>query len=269
MDTIEIKNSLSEWKYNFNARETCDECVDVIHLWFERNAHPDSPAVIGMSGGKDSTIAAALCARALGKDRVVGVMLPDSGQDDNGAAEICEWLGIRSFTISIGDTVRRIGDDVFHSLQEITTQTEQNIPPRVRMATLYAVAQTLDGRVICTCNASEDYIGYSTLFGDSAGSYAPLAYLTVTEIYQIGDVLGIPEKWGRKTPDDGLPHSCPDEEKFGFSYETLDRFIRTGECDDKDIREKIIRMNRNTAFKRNIIQVPSFIPSFLPSVVVY
>lgn len=225
-----------------------DDCAAWIRDWFARNGK-DCCAVLGMSGGKDSTLAAALCAEALGKDRVVGVAMPSRGQSLNEADEICRHLGIRYVCAPIADIL-----DGFSSLrgaiaEGFSVQAEQNIPPRVRMAVLYAISQSVGGRVVNTCNLSEDWIGYATRWGDSVGDFSPLGNLTVQEIRGIGHAMGLPSKWVDKTPDDGLPHSCSDEQKFGFSYETLDRYIRTGICEDGQTREKIDRMHRSNLFK--------------------
>ena len=128
------------------------------------------------------------------------------------------------------------------------------------MTMLYAIAQTFNGRVCCCDNASENYLGYSTLFGDDAGSFAPLGNLTVTEIRAIGDLLGLPYEWVHKTPDDGLPHSSADEEKFGFSYETLDKYIRFNVEPEPEIKSRIDRMHGNSQFKRDILHVPAYSP---------
>ena len=225
-----------------------DQCVEWIRNWFEKNGN-GCCAVLGMSGGKDSTVAAALCAEALGKDRVVGVAMPAEGQSLNEADLICDHLGIRYICAPIGDIVKGF-DTVRASVKEgFSHQTEQNIPPRVRMAVLYAVSQSLNGRVVNTCNLSEDWVGYATRWGDSVGDFSPLGGMVVQEIKGVGHALGIPARWVDKIPDDGLPHSCSDEEKFGFSYETLDRYIRTGQCEDEAVREKIDRMHRNNLFK--------------------
>ncbi|MCQ2159311.1 MAG: NAD(+) synthase, partial [Bacteroidales bacterium] len=202
-----------------SPKRLTSDCVRWIAEWFEKNA-PGQCAVLGMSGGKDSTVAAALCAKALGPDRVVGVAMPSDGQSINEADEICRYLGIRYYCLPIGDieSAHRAHGEVVGGF---TAQSLQNIPPRIRMAVLYAVAQSLGGMVANTCNLSEDYIGYATLFGDAAGSFSPLSKLCVREIRAIGHELGLPSKWVDKIPDDGLPCSKPDEEKFGFSYDTL------------------------------------------------
>lgn len=228
-----------------------DQCVQWIRDWFERNGK-GCRAVLGMSGGKDSTVAAALCVEALGKENVVGVAMPAEGQSLNGADEICEYLGIRYICAPIAGIIRGF-DDVRDVVEEgFSNQTEQNIPPRVRMCVLYAISQSVNGRVVNTCNLSEDWVGYATRWGDSVGDFSPLGSLTVQEIRGIGHAMGIPSKWVDKTPDDGLPHSCSDEQKFGFTYEVLDRYIRTGVCEDEAVREKIDRMHRNNLFKLNM-----------------
>ena len=225
-----------------------DDCVSWIREWFNRNGN-GCCAVLGISGGKDSTVAAALCAEALGKDKVVGVAMPAEGQSLCEADLICAHLGIRYICAPIGGIL-----ESFQSLGEVmpealSKQTEQNIPPRVRMTVLYAISQTLNGRVVNTCNLSEDWVGYATRWGDGVGDFSPLGKLTVQEIRGIGHAMGLPSKWVDKVPDDGLPHSCSDEQKFGFTYEVLDRYIRTGLCEDEAIREKIDGMHRRNIFK--------------------
>ena len=250
-------------EYTFDVEKVTNECIQWISNWFEKNG-PGCNAVLGLSGGKDSTVVAALCAEALGPERVIGVALPESTQGLNEADKIAEHLGIKFMVLPIGDIC-----SAFDVADNWSVQTKQNIPPRVRMTMLYAVSQTYNGRVANTCNLSEDYVGYATLFGDNAGSFAPLSKLTVTEIYQIGDYLGIPYWWVHKVPDDGLPHSSPDEEKFGFSYAELDRYIREGiepegKCNNSDELkiDKIRRMYENNKFKTEIIQIPCFWPEY-------
>ena len=228
-----------------------DDCVSWIREWFDNNGK-GCKAVLGMSGGKDSTVAAALCAEALGKENVVGVAMPAEGQSLNGADEICGYLGIRYICTPIGDIINSFEGISASFPEPLSKQTEQNIPPRVRMTVLYAVSQTLGGRVVNTCNLSEDWIGYATRWGDSVGDFSPLGNLTVQEIRGIGHAMSIPSKWVDKTPDDGLPHSCSDEEKFGFTYEVLDKYIRTGICEDLQTKEKIDRMHRNNLFKMSM-----------------
>ena len=256
-------------EYTFNVEEVTKNCILWIKNWFEKNGSGCN-AVLGLSGGKDSTIVAKLCVEALGADRVIGVAMPDNGQGTNEADKIAEYLGIKYMVIPIDGVVaefHKVWDDQDSDVIW-SKQSEQNIPPRVRMTMLYALSQTFNGRVANTCNLSEDFVGYATLFGDAAGSFAPLSQLTVTEIYQIGDYLGLPYEWVHKVPDDGLPHSSSDEKKFGFSYAELDRYIREGivpegacENNPDELKvDKIDRMHRNNKFKAEIVQIPHFDP---------
>jgi len=241
-------------------KKLTEDCIQWIKDWFGKNG-PGCKAVLGMSGGKDSTIAAALCAKALGPENVVGVAMPSDGQSLNEADDICRYLGIRYLCLPIGK-IESAYCGLCNLLEEgFSSQTRQNIPPRIRMTLLYAVAQSVKGMVANTCNLSENYIGYATLFGDAAGSFSPLGHLCVREVRGIGHELGIPSKWVDKTPDDGLPCSSPDEVKFGFTYEILDRYIREGICEDEAIKEKIDSMHRRNLFKTDILNIPAFEPS--------
>lgn len=257
----------------FNPEVIVAECIQWIQDWF-KDKNPDSKAVIGMSGGKDSTIAAALLAKALGPNRVLGVAMPDKNQSLNDAEKISQYLNIDFLVVPIErvtDALNSLPTIDFMGLWgylNLSNQAVQNIPPRVRMTVLYAVAQSNNGFPVNTCNLSEDYLGYATLFGDSAGSFSPISGLTVTELYAIGDYLKIPSKWVHKIPDDGLPHSCSDEEKFGFSYAEVDKFIREGiipegKCtNSEELKiDKIKRMHSANLFKTQIIQIPHYIPN--------
>ena len=242
--------------YYFNAKKATQKLIQGIRDWFEKNGEGCN-AVIGLSGGKDSTIVAALCAEALGKERVIGVGMPDGEQGINEADEIAEWLGIRFHVVNIGAVTNLAKISLAAAEIKTTEQAEQNIPPRARMLVLYALSQSLNGRVVGTCNASENYIGYFTKYGDGASDFEPIAELTVNELYLIGDELGLPNKWVRKTPDDGLPHSMPDDEKFekmGFNYEKLDKYIRTGTSGDYDADVAIYHMHRRNMFKLQPIE---------------
>lgn len=233
-DTENVTNALIEW----------------IRSWFETNGKGCN-VVIGMSGGKDSTIVAALCAKALGSDRVIGVAMPDDscGQGLNDADKICEYLGIKFLVAPIGESVKAIANSIGGFGFELSEQTVQNIPPRIRMTTLYAISQSNNGRVVNTCNLSEDLCGYFTKAGDEIGDFSPLGKLTVTEALAIGDYLGLPKEWVHKTPDDGLPHSTSDEVKLGFTYTTLDKYIRNeGGVSSEDLAKIQARIKAN-AFK--------------------
>ena len=240
----------------FNAEKVKDELVKWIRDWFDKNGK-DCKAVIGISGGKDSSVVAALCVEALGKDRVAGVIMPNSTMDDFGDAErVCRFLDISELVIDIG---RAVGDlrksfrlNVDYDLSE---QAEINLPPRIRMATLYMVSQSINGRVACTDNISESFIGYSTRWGDNVGDFAPIADLTSDEVVAVGDVLGLPYELTHKVPSDGLCGKT-DEDRFGFTYEVLNRYITTGECEDEEIKEKIDAMHQKNAFKQE--PIPKF-----------
>lgn len=245
--------------YKFDAAVNTEKCIEWIRNWFEENGK-GCTAVLGLSGGKDSTVTAALLAEALGAERVIGVAMPDKGQSLNEADEIAKWLGIKFFNISIAEACRATRASLEAAGIEPSAQCVQNIPPRERMKVLFAVAQCFNGRPVNTCNLSEDYIGYATIFGDAAGSFSVLGKMTVTEVLAIGDYLGLPSKWVHKTPDDGLPNSSPDEAKLGFTYAELDRYIREGVEPTPEKKEKIDRLNRINRFKTEILRLPVYIP---------
>lgn len=250
--------------YSFNASETAEALIRWTKDYF-KEAGENTTAILGMSGGKDSTIAAAILCRALGPDKVIGVSMPQGGQSLNEADRICGHLGMKMYTVNIGQAF----DGLLHGISEgqagLTDASVQNIPPRLRMAVLYAIGQSNSSRVVNTCNLSEDYIGYATKFGDGAGDFSLFANLTVTEVLAVGDYLGLPYSWVHKVPDDGLPHSCPDEEKIGFSYAELDIYIRTGVKPEGFVHgnpaeglkaDKIDRMHRANLHK--LLPMPSF-----------
>ena len=251
----------------FDAVKVKNDCVEWIRDWFEHNGKGCN-AVIGISGGKDSSVVAALCVEALGEDRVIGVLMPNGKQSDiEDSIELVEHLGIPFTDINIADGYNGILkniDNMFFKQNDgsrkgcfinITEQTKINLPPRIRMATLYAVSQSVNGRVANTCNLSEDYIGYSTRWGDSVGDFAPLANLTSEEVVAIGDACCLPCELTHKVPSDGLCGKT-DEDNFGFSYTVLNKYIRTGICEDKEIKAKIDRMHEKNLFK--LMPIPTF-----------
>lgn len=238
----------------FDAVKIKNECVQWIRDFFEANGK-DCNAVIGVSGGKDSSIVAALCVEALGKDRVIGVLMPCGEQHDIDMAKLLvNHLGIKHYIVNIKDTVEALKASIPF---ELSTQSITNIPPRVRMATLYAVSQSCNGRVANTCNLSEDWVGYSTRYGDSVGDFSPCSHLTVDEIKQVGRTLGLPDVLVDKVPIDGLCGKT-DEDNLGFTYAELDRYIRTGEIDNPVSKERIDRLHRINKFKLELM--PSFVP---------
>ena len=241
---------------NFNAMKVKNDCVEWIRNWFEHNGS-DCSAVIGISGGKDSSIVAALCVEALGKDRVFGVLMPDGEQKDiSDAKYLAEYLGIDHITLNIHNAVLAIKHSVRPALNDRwSTQSSINLPPRIRMATLYAVSQSINGRVANTCNLAEDYIGYSTRWGDSVGDFSPHANLTSDEVIAIGDACGLPYELTHKVPSDGLCGKT-DEDNFGFTYEVLNKYIRTGVCDNEATKLRIDAMHKKNLFK--LMPIPTF-----------
>ena len=241
--------------YKFNAKETKDRIVKWIKDWFEVNGK-DCNAIVGISGGKDSSVVAALCVEALGKDRVIGVLMPQGEQPDiNYSYLLINHLEIEPYMIDVNAPVENIINSMNCEMIIPTKQTQFNLPARIRMATLYAVSQSLNGRVANTCNLSEDWVGYATRYGDSVGDFSPLSNLTVTEVLQIGEELGLPRELIYKTPIDGLCGKT-DEENLGFSYAVLDKYIRTGEIEDNDLKQKIDEMHQKNLFK--LLPMPSF-----------
>lgn len=240
--------------YSFNAEKVTKEVVEWVRDLFERTASPTTNAVIGISGGKDSSVAAAVCAKALGKDRVIGVLMPQGEQADISYSHLLvDTLGIKSFTVNIGDTVSAFINELKKHM-EPTNQAIVNTPARIRMTTLYAVAACHNGRVVNTCNLSEDWVGYSTKYGDAAGDFSPLSDFTVTEVLQVGEILGLPDELVHKVPIDGLCGKT-DEENLGFTYAMLDRYIR-GQDDLSsvpEIKEKIDRLHKANLHKLQLM----------------
>ena len=233
--------------YKFDAKDAVEKCVRWISEWFEQNGKGCN-AVLGISGGKDSSIAAALCVKALGKERVIGVMMPQGEQFDiDYSKDLCDFLDIRRFTVNIKEAVDGVYNAIGDSF-EVTQQTRFNLPARIRMATVYAVSQSNNGRVANTCNFSEDYVGYATRYGDGAGDFSPISCFTVTEVKAMGRYLGLPEKFIEKPPIDGLCGKT-DEDNLGFTYDVLDKYIREGIEPDADTKAKIDRMRATSKFK--------------------
>ncbi len=233
---------------NFDAKKTTAEVVAWIRDWFEENGKGCN-AVLGISGGKDSSVVAALCAKALGKERVIGVLMPNGEQKDiSDSMALVTHLGIPYYVCNIKEGV----DGVLKSLRdtgvEISRQTVVNLPPRIRMSTLYALSQSMNGRVANTCNLSEDWVGYSTRYGDAAGDFSPLGKLTVQEVKAIGKELGLPLFLVDKVPSDGLTDKT-DEDNLGFTYAELDEYIRTGVIANQESKARIDRLHRMNEFK--------------------
>lgn len=234
--------------------------VTWVRDWFEENGKGCN-AVIGISGGKDSTICCALLCEAIGKDRVIGILMPNGVQHDiDVSKEVCEYYGIKHFVVNIRQTVDGYKKMLKDNGIEISNQTAYNIPPRVRMTTLYAFSQSMNGRVVNTSNLSEDYVGWMTMFGDAAGDFSPLSFLTVTEVRKLGYEMGVPAKWVDKAPEDGLVGTT-DEDALGVTYNQIDEYITTGEVQGhKEAEERIVALMEKSKFK--LKPMAAFKPSF-------
>ena len=248
-------------KYEFNPEKTLPVLIDWIKQRMELSG--GTSAVLGLSGGKDSSVTAALMAQAIGADNVYGILMPNRRQSDiEYAREIARLLKIQSAEIDIGPMVDafydQMADSPLFDNKAITPQTRLNLPPRVRLALMYAIAQSIDGaRVINTSNMSEDWVGYATVYGDTAGAFSPLGMLTTEEVIAIGRLLEIPEKFLIKPPADGLTGQT-DEMVLGFSYEVVNQYIREGILPEPVTREKIDRAHKFSRFKFE--PIPMFDP---------
>ena len=232
----------------FDVKTTTNAIVEWIKNWFDQNGNGCN-AVVGISGGKDSSTVAALCVKALGKERVIGVLMPNGVQADiDDALLLVETLGISYYTCNVQNAVNSVLESLQINGVAVTEHTCINLPPRIRMTTLYALSQSVNGRVANTCNLSEDYVGYATKYGDGAGDFSPLAKLTVQEVKEIAKYLGLPISLVEKTPADGLCGKT-DEDNLGFSYIVLDKYIREGICEDNNIKAKIDRLHTINEFK--------------------
>ena len=247
------------------TKENHDTIVKWIATWFKDKI---GPAVIGISGGKDSTVCAALLVEALGKERVIGVMMPNGEQKDiDDSKKVCELLGIKSLTVNIGDAYKRLTGAICANLMkdvadgnlddEIPSLYSTNTPARLRMTTLYGVAAIFGGFVCNTCNLSESIVGWETYGGDGFGDFSPIGRLTKTEVVELGDYMGLPKELVHKVPDDGMC-GASDEDKMGFTYEMLDAYIRDGlPPKSLEIKIKIDNMNKRSHFKHENIRIPT------------
>lgn len=232
----------------FDAKKVKEDIVIWIREWFEANG-PGCNAVVAVSGGKDSSVVAALCCEALGADKVIGLLLPKGEQFDiDVSLALVKHLGIKHYEVNIKDCFDGLMNELKGRLPEVAVQTVTNLPPRLRMAATYAVSQSCNGRVANTCNLSEDWVGYATRYGDGAGDFSPLSKLTVQEVKAVGRELGLPAMFVDKAPIDGLQPKT-DEENLGFTYAVLDRYIRTGQIDDEETKARIDRLHAANQFK--------------------
>ena len=250
----------------FDVEKVTQDCIIWIRKFFEENGQ-GCRAVIGISGGKDSSVTAALCVEALGKERVIGVLMPNGEQSDIDMARLLvNHLDIKAVEVNINEAYKGVLNGLENAkpvngfrMDGISNQTIVNLPPRLRMAVLYAVSQSCNGRVANTCNLSEDWVGYSTRYGDSVGDFSPLARLTVAEVKEMGRFLGLPEVLVDKVPSDGLCGKT-DEDNLGFTYAVLDRYIRTGVCENPETKALIDEKHIKNQFKLELMPCFEFRP---------
>jgi len=241
----------------FDAKRISAELVSWIAEFFRNNGSGETKAVVGISGGKDSSVVAALCVRAIGRERVLGVIMPQGIQQDIDISyKLCEALDIRFVEINIAKPVSDLYDGIIGAGLELNDVAAFNTPSRVRMSALYAVSGIVGGRVANTSNLSEDWVGYATKFGDSAGDFSPLSNLTVTEVKAIGREIGLAPLFVEKTPIDGLCGKT-DEDNLGFTYAVLDRYIREGVCEDETVKQRIDRLH--SVNRHKVSPMPAFV----------
>lgn len=241
-------------QYEFNPAEAYAAIRDQWTAWADNVGA--KRFVFGVSGGKDSTVVACLASRIFGAENCYGVMMPNGRQTDIlDSLDVCVLTGIRRAEVNIQDAFVSIKNRIHTAMwQEPSEIATINLAPRLRMTTLYAVAQTVGGFVLNTDNLSERVLGYFTAYGDGAGDYAPLRGLTATEVVRLGEWLGVPDKLIHKKPGDGL-QELGDEDRFGFTYADLDRLIRTGE-DPNGLCEKVVARYKANRFKTDIVNIP-------------
>lgn len=253
-----------------DAKAFTNQCVDWIKNWFDYCSGNAKGVIIGISGGKDSTVVAGLCVKALGKNKVLGVLMPNGEQSDiDDSIAICEHLGIEYRIVNIAPMIEAFygqirfspkyhENDVVDNLLPLSPHTQTNVPPRVRMTVLYAIGQELGYRVAGTGNASEAYIGYFTKWGDGAHDFNPIANLTTEQVVAIGDELGLPYELVHKTPSDGLCGKT-DEDNLGYSYADVNKVIAYGSCGNEEIDTKIAKTHLYNAHKQ--APIPKFDPN--------
>lgn len=268
-----------EYMEHFDAVKVKNDIISWIKQWFRENGK-GCKAVVGLSGGKDSAVVAALCVAALGSDKVFGMYMPNSRQtaeqrldnselitqDYNDVEALASHLGIRWRLVDIAEPYIDLcmnicaNNYVDGSDMKMSAQALINLAPRLRMAALYAVSQSIGGRVANTCNLSEDWVGYSTRYGDSVGDFSPLSNLTTDEVIAVGLALGLPENLVKKTPSDGVCGKS-DEDNLGFTYRTLNEYIRLGICKDLEVKQVIDDKHQKNLFKLQLMPVFEYTPN--------
>ena len=258
------------FKFNpSSALETINDCTE---LWRSGNNLP-TKWVIGISGGKDSTVAAGMLSKQYGQENVLGVLMPCGEQPDiQDSYDVVKTLGIKSIEVNIRSAINSLNIQILNYSAVKTTPADlevadTNLPPRIRMATLYYVAQAVGGIVVNTSNLSESILGYGTLYGDIAGSFAPLRGLTATEVVLLGHELGLPAHLVNKTPADGLSGKT-DEDNLGVKYIDVDRYIRYGAT---AVSEEVVKLvnekYRKNKFKSDIVDIPGVLFEDYPNYV--
>lgn len=239
-----------------------DDAIAFVKNYFEKNGNPETKAIIGISGGKDSSTVAALCCKALGRERVLGVLMPNGVQSDiDDSRKLCDFLGIKNITVNIQDGYNALSETIKSSLDlnDLSDQYRTNTPSRLRMTTLYGVAALVgNARISCNGNLSERLAGFFTLWGDGAGDFAPLANLYVSEVIQLGSELGLPDELVHKAPSDGMC-GLTDEDKLGFTYDELQK-VAEGKAEDvaPEQVEKIRAKINSVCWKKELLNIPSF-----------
>ena len=242
---------------NFDAKKVKDELVQWLRDYYNNYGEPIN-AVVGCSAGKDSSVVLAALVEAIGTDRVYPILMPNGIQSDiEDSYKICDLLGLKPYLCNIENGYNGVLESISNEF-EPSNQAKINLAPVIRMATLKAISQSVNGRFTCNGNLSETYLGWFTIDGDDRGSIKPLVNLTATEVIAVGKELGLPDWVINKTPADGLCGKT-DEEKFGFAYKVLDTYIRTGAINDEHTKIKIDEMHRKNIFK--IEPIPSFCPT--------
>jgi NAD+ synthase len=225
---------------NFDIKKQTENCIAWIQDYFDNKSGNAKGVIVGISGGKDSAVVVGLLCKAIGKEKVFGVLIPNGEQKDiEDSKKICKCLGIRYLIVNIENVYEEIIDSIYI---ELTDQSKINIPARIRMTILYAIGSTMNYRICGTGNASEAYVGYCTKYGDSACDFNPIANFITDEVIAIGDYLGLPYDIVHKTPCDGLCGKS-DEDNLGFTYAELNEYINTGKCINENIKTKIDNMH--------------------------
>lgn len=239
-----------------------DDAIAFVKDYFEKNGNPETKAIIGISGGKDSSTVAALCCKALGRERVLGVLMPNGVQSDiDDSRKLCDFLGIKNITVNIQDGYNALSETIKSSLDldDLSDQYRTNTPSRLRMTTLYGVAALVgNARISCNGNLSERLAGFFTLWGDGVGDFAPLANLYVSEVIQLGSELGLPDELVHKAPSDGMC-GLTDEDKLGFTYDELQK-VAEGKAEDvaPEQVEKIRAKINSVCWKKELLNIPNF-----------